>query len=104
MSKNQYTKERQKMKIKFTIPGKLKRKQQPRICRIDSRNVTYTPKQTTEYEKSVRASYTEVSKMFFDKNILFEISIISLFSIPCGQVVHKTYLKKKQNIPREKLN
>ena len=44
--------------------------------------MTYTPRQTTEYEKLVRASYTAVSKMFFDKNIPLEISIIALFSIP----------------------
>ena len=44
--------------------------------------MTYTPKQTTEYEKLVRASYTTVSKMFFDKNIPLEISITALFSIP----------------------
>ena len=44
--------------------------------------MTYTPRQTTEYEKLVRASYTAVSKMFFDKNIPLEISIIALFSVP----------------------
>ena len=68
--------------MKFTIPGKPRGKQRPRICRINSRNVTYTPRQTTEYEKLVRASYTGVSKMFFDKNIPLEISIIALFSVP----------------------
>ena len=70
------------MEIKFTRPGKPRGKQRPRICRINSRNVTYTPRQTTEYEKLVRASYTTVSKMFFDKNIPLEISITALFSIP----------------------
>ena len=43
------------MEIKFTVPGQPKGKQRPRVCRINSRNVTYTPRQTTEYEKLVRA-------------------------------------------------
>lgn len=74
------------MEIKFTIPGKPRGKQRPRVCRINGKTITYTPKQTTEYEKLVRASYTTVSKMFFDKNIPLEISIIALFSIPSGKL------------------
>lgn len=70
------------MEIKFTIPGPPKGKQRPRICRVNGRSVAYTPKQTTEYEKLVRASYTAVSKIFFDKNTPLEISIIALFSTP----------------------
>lgn len=54
------------------------------MCRIRGKNVTYTPRQTTEYEKLVRASYTAVSKMFFEKDTPLEISIIALFSIPKG--------------------
>ena len=50
------------------------------------RKYHYTLRQTIKYEKLVRASYTEVSKIFFDKNILLEISIIALFSIPRGNV------------------
>ena len=71
-----------RMKIEFTVLGNPKGKQRPRICRNRGRRITYTPKQTTEYEKLVRASYTAVSKMFFDKNIPLEISIIALFSVP----------------------
>ncbi len=57
-------------------------KQRPRMCRIRGKPITYIPKQTTEYEKLVRANYTAVSKMVFDKNTPLEISIIALFSIP----------------------
>ncbi len=70
------------MEIKFTVPGNPKGKQRPRICRSRGRQFTYTPKQTIEYEKLVRASYTAISKMFFDKNIPLEVSIIALFSVP----------------------
>ncbi len=52
------------------------------MCVRFGKQITYTPKQTSEYEKLVRASYTAVSKMFFDKNIPLEISIVALFSIP----------------------
>lgn len=54
----------------------------PRTCIRFGEQITYTPKQTSEYEKLVRASYTAVSKMFFYKNIPLEISIVALFSIP----------------------
>lgn len=49
---------------------------------IKGRKITYTPKQTTEYEKLIRASYTAVSKIFFEKDTPLIISIIALFSIP----------------------
>ena len=70
------------MEIKFKILGKPRGKQRPRMCVRFGKQITYTPKQTSEYEKLVRASYTAVSKMFFDKNIPLEISIVALFSIP----------------------
>ena len=69
------------MEIKFTVPGPPKGKQRPRICRINGQSVTYTPRQTTEYEKLVRASYTSVSKVKFSKDEPLEISILALFSI-----------------------
>ena len=52
------------------------------MSRIRGQNVIYTPKQTNQYEKLVRASYTAASKVFFDKDTPLEISIIALFSIP----------------------
>lgn len=61
--------------------GNPKGKQRPRMRWIKGRKITYTPKQTTEYEKLVRASYTAVSKVFFEKDTPLEISITALFSI-----------------------
>ena len=70
------------MEVKFIVPGNPKGKQRPRLSKIRGQNVIYTPKQTTQYEKLVRASYTAVSKIFFNKDTPLEISIIALFSIP----------------------
>ncbi len=70
------------MEIKFTVPGPPKGKQRPRVCRINGQNVTYTPRQTTEYEKLVRVSYNAVSKVKFQRNKPLEISILALFPIP----------------------
>lgn len=67
------------MEIKFTVPGQPKDKQRPRVCRIRGKTITYTPKQTTQYEKLVGASYTAVSRDFFEKSIPLEISILALF-------------------------
>ena len=62
------------------------------MCVRFGKQITYTPKQTSEYEKLVRASYMAVSKTFFDKNIPLIISIIALFSIP------KSVNKKLKNL------
>ena len=70
------------MEIKFTVPGPPKGKQRPRICKVNGCSVAYTPKQTIEYERLVRASYTAVSKAKFERNLPLEISILALFPIP----------------------
>ena len=70
------------MEIKFTVPGIPKGKQRPRVCRINGQSLTYTPKQTIEYERIIRASYSTVSKFKFQKNEPLEISILALFLIP----------------------
>lgn len=78
--------------------GDPKGKQRPRVCRINGRSVTYTPKQTIEYERLVRTrcvaaqanSHTEFnadlkfsdSKIFFKKGIPLEVKIIAYFAIP----------------------
>lgn len=70
------------MKIKFTVPGPPMGKQRPRVCRANGKSVTYTPKETIEYEQLVRASYTAASVVKFSKNVPLEISITALFSVP----------------------
>ncbi len=87
------------MEIKFRVPGPPKGKQRPRVCRINGRSVTYTPKQTIEYEQKVRASYTSVSKVKFQKDVPLEISILALFPIP----LHASKKLKKQMLNGEVL-
>ena len=70
------------MEIKFTVPGPPKGKQRPRICKVNGRSMAYTPKETIEYERLVRASYTAVSKAKFERNLPLEISILALYSVP----------------------
>lgn len=70
------------MEIKLTIPGPPKGKQRPRICRVNGRSMAYTPKETIEYERLVRASYTAVFKVKFERNLPIEISILALYSVP----------------------
>ena len=68
------------MEIKFKILGKPRGKQRPRMCVRFGKQITYTPKQTSEYEKLVKASYTAVSKIFFKKDIPLEIDITAFFN------------------------
>ena len=44
------------MEIKFKILGKPRGKQRPRMCVSFGKQVTYTPKQTSGYEKLVKAA------------------------------------------------
>lgn len=50
------------------------------MCVRFGKQITYTPKQTSEYEKLVKASYMAVSKMFFKKDIPLEIDITAFFN------------------------
>ena len=68
------------MEIKFKILGKPRGKQRPRLINIGGKNIVYTPKQTSEYEKLIKASYMAVSRMFFKKDIPLEINITAFFS------------------------
>lgn len=67
------------MEIKFKILGKPRGKQRPLMCVRFGKQITYTPKQTSEYEKLVKASYMAVSKMFFKKGVPLEVSILAFF-------------------------
>lgn len=68
------------MEIKFKILGKPRGKQRPRMCVRFGKQITYTPKQTSEYEKLVKASYMAVSRTFFKKGVPLEVSILAFFS------------------------
>ena len=80
------------MEIKFKILGKPRGKQRPRMCVRFGKQVTYTPKQTSEYEKLVKASYMAVSKIFFKKDIPLEINITAFFN---GKFSNNAWATKK---------
>ena len=67
------------MQVKFNVFGKPRGKQRPRLCSVGGRNIVYTPKQTIEYEKLIKASYSASSKVFFERNIPIEINILAYF-------------------------
>ena len=68
--------------IKFEVYGEPKGKQRPRMCRVGDKTITYTPKQTKEYERRIKACYKAVSNQFFDKKIPVEVDIKAYFPIP----------------------
>ena len=57
------------MQVKFNVFGKPRGKQRPRLGSVDGRNIVYTPKQTIEYEKLIKASYMATNRIFFEKDI-----------------------------------
>ena len=80
------------MEIKFKILGKPRGKQRPRMCIRFGKQITYTPKQTTEYEKLVKASYIAVSRTFFAKDVPLEVNILAFFS---GKYSNNDWMTKK---------
>ena len=62
------------MILKFTIPGKAVGKGRPRV----TRRGTYTPENTVQYMKSVKAAYG--NRYFFTGPVFLEV--VSFFSIP----------------------
>lgn len=70
------------MSVKFEVYGDPRGKQRPRTCRIGGKTITYTPKQTKDYERRIKACYNAVSKQFFDKEIPVEVNIQAYFPIP----------------------
>ena len=70
------------MTIKFKVLGEPKGKQRPRLCFIRGRSIVYTPKQTTEYEQKIRASYKRLIGEKIPQGIPLQIRITALFSIP----------------------
>ena len=80
------------MEIKFKILGKPRGKQRPRLINIGGKNIVYTPKQTSEYEKLVKASYMAVSRTFFEKGVPLEIDITAFFS---GKYSDSSWMTKK---------
>ena len=72
------------MKVSFIVPGNPQGKARPRVCRINGKSMTYTPKKTVKYEKLIRASYNAVSGAKFEKNVPLEMHILALFYLPKG--------------------
>lgn len=68
--------------VKFEVLGEPRGKQRPRMCRVNGKTVTYTPKPTKDYEQKVKSSYNATTKKFFDIDVPLEVDIKAYFSIP----------------------
>ena len=64
------------------MPGIPRGKQRPRVCRINGRSITYTPKQTVDYENQIRSIYSKVANFKFERCVPLEVAILALFAPP----------------------
>lgn len=62
------------------------------MCMKFGKQITYTPKQTSEYEKLIKASYIAVSRTFFEKDVPLEVNILAFFS---GKYSNNDWMTKK---------
>ncbi len=61
------------------MPGIPRGKQRPRVCRINGRSITYTPKQTVTYENQIKSIYSKVANFKFERHVPLEVAILALF-------------------------
>ena len=66
------------MNITFTVPGVPQGKGRPRV----TRNGTFTPKKTRDYEKKVRECYIADGGQMFPDDTPLSANIIAVFPIP----------------------
>ena len=84
--------------IIFTVPGVPQGKGRPRV----TRNGTFTPKKTRDYEKKVRDCYiAQGGQMFPDDTPLFA-SITAIFPIPSSLSKKRRALFKRRGILENK--
>lgn len=78
--------------MKFSVNIKPKAKGRPRFVRRGSFVSTYTPKTTSDYEKTIREAFIEQCKGQYDKEYtgMIKMSIWAFFEPP------KSYSKKKK--------
>ena len=88
------------MQVKFSVFGKPRGKQRPRMCVRFGKQITYTPKQTSEYEKLIKASYMAVSRTFFEKDVPLEVNILAFCGEAPQQIRTKDVCKNKSEIAR----
>ena len=81
-----------KMRVKFTVLGEPRGKQRPRMT---GRGITYTPKETVEYENLIKLEYRrQCGNRKFDDDVPLDVRILAYYGIP------KSASKKKQNAMR----
>lgn len=64
------------------MPGIPRGKQRPRVCRINGRSITYTPKQTVDYENQIRSIYSKVANFKFERCVPLEVAVFAIFAPP----------------------
>lgn len=77
------------MKVQFTVPGKPMGKQRPRVMRS---GITFTPKETVNYETLVKLAYAQATREMFEGPLHMEIR--AYYEIP------KSTSKKKAELMR----
>ena len=88
------------MQVKFNVFGKPRGKQRPRLCSVGGRNIVYTPKQTIEYEKLIKASYMATNRIFFEKDIPIEVNILAYCGEAPQQICNKDVCENIGKIAR----
>ena len=64
------------------MPGTPRGKQRPRVCRINGRSITYTPKQTVTYENQIKSIYSKVANFKFERHVPLEVAVFAFFAPP----------------------
>lgn len=80
-----------KKSVEFSVPGKPRGKERPRMARRGRFVTTYTPQKTVDYENLTRKSYIKENGNFMLSNAI-EADVLAIFPIP------KSASKKKKEL------
>lgn len=75
--------------VQFSVMGKPRGKERPRVVRMGNKITTYTPKNTVDYENQVRKSYRSINGQIKLNNAI-QANMLAIFPVP------KSLSKKKR--------
>ena len=91
------------MEVIFEVPGQPRGKERPRWTMVSNTSIVYTPRNTRDYEETIRTYYKINNFKAFKKDDALEISAIAYYQIPKNtKKSHKLLMLKGEILPTKK--
>ena len=91
------------MEVIFEVPGQPKGKERPRWTMVSNTSIVYTPRNTRDYEETIRTYYKINNFKSFKKEEALEVSAIAYYQTPKNtKKSHKLLMLKGKMLPTKK--